>query len=663
MEEFSGLVYADRITLIFEIYRVYIKITGSDESFDRVYPMTETLLDDFDETDKYLVNAHDLFSNLASLRELSDNFSYLSEEQIKAIQKFWKTFNPGNLSEGQKTFMSIWETLPALYDELKISLLTDGLAYEGLAYRKVAESIIEGKEPLNTPFKKYLFTGFNALNRCEEELFRYLKSLGKADFFYDYDDYYVKNVHHEAGGFIRKNLKSFPPAIEIFHSNLSEEKQISFLPMSSGAGQANALPSILAEMDVSDVNSNKTAVILADEKLLIPVLYSLPASLNEVNVTMGYPVSGTSVFSLINSLGKLASGKRASPQGTNYFNFNEVLSVIKNPLLKSIIPENEAFSDLTHKSQPAWIDSEQIPGFEYKDLIFENEEIYSNPCRYLFRIFDSLIKSFQDNTDKPSVGIVNMAVLIQATELTVNLGKKINNSGIKAGPEVVFRLIKKFLGNQRVPFEGEPLAGIQVMGMLETRTLDFENIIMLSMNEGVMPKSPYNISLVPYNLRKGFGLPHLKTMMPSQHIIFIVFCKGQKKIFLLHNSTADGLSTGERSRFLHQLYYEFPIQIRERSMLFNVAQTKAREIRVEKTERVLEAMKAFTGDNSRVITPSAINEYINCPLKFYLHYITGLPGPVEKTDSLDVRVFGNILHNAMSHLYESTGSPYLQAKY
>ncbi len=274
MESLSGYIYADKLTILFELFEIYRKATKSDENFENFYTYADPLLADFDEIDKYLADARDLFSNLAGLKALEGKFSYLSDEQVAAIQQFWNTFDPDHSSEGQRTFISLWNVLQEMYSQLRHNLSSKGLAYEGMAYRKVAEDIMGNNKMDGLNAGRYLFVGFNALNKCEERLFRYLKNNGKAEFYWDYDSWYAQNEIHEAGLFIRRNLHDFPQTRPINHENLtSEKKNIYFLPVPSNTGQAEALPYVFEKLGIQQTSETQhTALVLADENLLIPVL-------------------------------------------------------------------------------------------------------------------------------------------------------------------------------------------------------------------------------------------------------------------------------------------------------------------------------------------------------------------------------------------------------
>ncbi len=337
MESLSGYIYADKLTILFELFEIYRQATKSEENFESFYTYADPLLADFDDIDKYLADARDLFSNLAGLKALEGKFGYLSEEQIAAIQQFWNTFDPEHSSEGQRTFISLWNVLQEMYSGLRANLSAKGLAYEGMAYRRVAEEIAGNNRISGLDAGRYLFVGFNALNKCEESLFRYLKNSGKAEFYWDYDSWYTQNDIHEAGLFMRRNLRDFPQSRLINHENLASEKNIFFLPVPSNTGQAEALPYIFEKTGIQqNSESGHTALVLADENLLVPALYAIPESVTNLNITIGYPILGSVVFNLVDSLYELARNKRSDPdKGITYY-YKDVLSILGNPLLKAI---------------------------------------------------------------------------------------------------------------------------------------------------------------------------------------------------------------------------------------------------------------------------------------------------------------------------------------
>jgi len=654
MESISGFILADRLTLVFELYEIYRQATRSQESFDSFYSFADPLLSDFDEIDKYLIDAEDIFSNLAGIKSLDGRFSYLSPEQIAAIRLFWNTFDPENTSDGQKTFTLLWDVLSEMYSGLRSGLAEKGLAYEGMAYRKVAEDLSSGKFefPGN---EKYVFIGFNALNRCEEKLFRFLKNVGKAEFYWDYDSWYTNNSIHEAGYFIRKNIRDFPARNEINHENLtSKEKKIYFIPVPSNTGQAEALPFIFDKLGIKkSVETENVAIVLADENLLIPALYAIPSLVSDLNITMGYPIEGSPVFSLVDSLFELGRNRKQNSDGTWIYYYKDVLSILGNPLLKTIYPEESRKTrQLVIDKNLVYLSGKDILTGQENDLLFR-AGAEENACRYLLGVTEYLLRRLSDNginTDP-----VQLEILYQVYNYLTRLKDILEGYALVPQQETLFRLIRRMLRTLHIPFSGEPLSGLQLLGILETRTLDFDNVIILSMNEGVLPRTASIPSFIPRNLRFGFGLPTPEHQDSIYAYYFYRLIQRASNVALVYDSSTGGLRTGERSRFMHQLFYELPVKVSEITPAFSISLVPETPIVVDKTGFVAEKLLGYTGENGKLLSPSAINEFLNCPLRFYFHYIAGLPQPEEVSEDIDARMFGNLLHRAMYILYRNMG--------
>jgi len=653
MAKISGLIYADKLSLIFELYSIYIEKSDSKESFDQFYPYIETILSDFDEIDKYLVNADDLFQNLSNLKDIEDKLSYLTDEQIKAIQRFWHNFNPEHKSESKKMFLSIWDLLPHLYRELKSRLRSKGLAYEGMAYREVSELIVRDNSAL-TSYKKYLFVGFNALNTCEKKLFRHLKSLGIAEFFHDYDIYYANDLQHEAGIFIRENIREFPSSIDINVENINSiDKNIKIFPIPSNTGQTRVIPEILKEYsDKNKLSHSNTAIILADERLLLPVIYSLPPDVDEVNVTMGYPMHESTVYSLIESIYRLTLNSRVTNKGIMLFSVKDVVSVLNNPL---IIP---LFKDLNNKEEilnnkaafinPVSSDSEVII-----TKLFNDPKIKSDTSEYLLQLFKFIIHELLQlrKEEKTSAELVQMDILYETFLFLTRINELLKSHEVKSGTDTLFRLIRKLMHNRQIPLAGEPLAGLQIMGILETRTLDFDNLIFLSMNEGVFPKSPNNNSFIPLNLRHGFGLPSPSSNDAIYAYYFYRLFQRAKNISLIYNSSSNGLFTGEQSRFLQQIIYELNTKTQVLPVSYLIKHPQIKKIIIDKNEELISKLSEYYSENPRALSPSAINNFIDCSLRFYFHYLERIPEKQEAIEEISQKVFGSIFHKSMNILY------------
>ncbi len=660
MEKASGYLYADRLTLLFELYKVYREVSGSGESFDTFYPYCETLLADFDEIDKYLVDAADLFGNLAGLKSIEGRFNYLTPDQIDLVRKFWNTFDPENISEGQKTFLSLWELLPAVYHGLRNRLHGQKLAYEGMAYRKAIDNIPDFASITGFDYTKFLFVGFNALNTCEEKLFRHLRNLGLAEFFWDYDTWYTNNDVHEAGFFIRNNLKNFPANKAVNHENLlSSSKRVFFVPVSSNTGQAAMLPQIFDSLGISgEKNKENTALVLADENLLLPVLYAIPGCVTEVNVTMGYPLAGSSVFNLVDSLYELARNLKTDQEGKSTWYFKDVLAILNNPLLKTRYNDlPDAIMQKVIEHNLVYLQKEEIFPDPENDFIFSGLLSAETTGRYLADIIASVMRQMTSQTgNHGSADPVQLEVLFQVYTFITRLNDLLTSYSIAPGTDTLFRLVRKMMRTMHLPFSGEPLAGLQVLGLLETRTIDFDNVILLSANEGILPRTSDASSFIPYNIRAGFGLPTPEHYDSISAYYFYRLIQRAKNIALVYDSSSGGLHTGERSRFLHQISYEMPLKVTEIFPHATIARIPVKPIVIQKTGDVLSVLNSYLVKDGKLLSPSAINEFLNCPLKFCFHHLLDLPQPVEVAEEIDARLLGNLLHKAMKILYSGFGT-------
>jgi CRISPR/Cas system-associated exonuclease Cas4 (RecB family) len=658
-QELSGLTLSDKMQLILELYSVYKKITGTADNLDDFYYYGEILLADYEEIDKSLVDAHDLFRNLADLKSMEGSFDYLSETQVSAIRQFWSSFHQDRVSTGQKDFLKFWELLYEIYGAFHEQLKGKKLAYEGMICRQVA-GMIQKTDPIRFGSERYVMVGFNALNGSEEILFRYLKRQDKALFYWDYDEQYTASSWHEAGRFIRDNIKQFPAPDQSFHfSGLAAiPKKISVIPVSSATAQAKIIPAVFRLMGLSAASDLRhTALVLPDERLMMPVLYSLPAEIRDINITMGYPLRESSAFAFLRLIIQLYRNSVDTDAGETAFSHRDVIALLKHPFVYSV-----------HKS----IADERIRQIQEKNKEFiaigelhqnSDLQVFFRPVKNadeavtcLIGALEYAIRVLLENQAK-STGDVNpfqLECLYQAYTAISRLSDILRESGLAFSSRLLFSLVQSMCAGMAVPFSGEPLAGLQVLGILETRLLDFENVIILSMNEGIMPRSMPISSFIPGNLRYGFGMP-----VPEYHdavysYYFYRLIQRAKNVFLVYDESADGLVTGERSRFIHQIAYENLFTIREIRLETNITPRIEIPIIRQKKDQVLEKLNAyFDGKSGKYLSPSSINEFINCPLKFYFHRIASLEEMEEVSEEIDPLIFGNILHASMHQIYES----------
>ena len=642
MQQISGLTTADHIKLLFELYRIYKQAKKSEESFDDFYFWGEMMLNDFDDIDKYLVNPEDLFKNLKSLKSIQDQFNYLSPEQVEAIKQFWQSFDPEKNSAHQEDFISIWNVLLEIYKQFNKKLGELGIAYEGMIYRAVADKI-KGNDVIELPHKKYVFAGFNALNNCEKKFFNYLNNNKLADFYWDYDLSYINNKHHEAGLFLRDNINQYkqPESIsgkDIFTS-LSQNKNIEIISVPSDVGQAKVITQKLKENGANTGDSpNKTAIVLADEELLVPVLHSVPDSIDKVNITMGYPVNNTPVYSLLEHIIDLQKNAKETKNGITFYHKN-VVAILNHQYVNSqYSKEATELLQYIKKNNKIVITRNELASCDFFKTIFTkintSPELSEYILNILHNIYNALKKSGQENT-------IHTTSLekeyIYHIYLSINRLKDVlHEQKIEIKMETYIRLIRKIIRNLRIPFTGEPLSGLQIMGILETRLLDFENLYITSVNEGIFPKTDAALSFIPYNLRRGFGLPTIEHQDAIYAYYFYRLLQRAKNVSIIYNSSSDGLQTGEMSRFLYQLKYESGFDIKEKSLKYDINITQPKEIRIEKSDEILKKLSKFqsSAGETKYLSPSGLSTYLRCQMQFYFRYVAELRKQDELTEEI-----------------------------
>ena len=655
----SGKRQADRVSMLFSLYDIYIGISGSSESFDEFLYWGEMLLNDFDDIDKYMVDARMLFSNLTDLREIEDGFDFLDEEQIAAIRSFWSSFYPKSDSPNQREFLAVWQVLYQLYNEFRIKLSSDGLGYDGMIFREVVEMMESGDE-VDLPYDHIVFVGLNALSISEERFLKQLKKRGVADFYWDYLSERVTDPDNRASYFVGRNMLNFPSSVQL-PSEKRGNPTIDVIGVPSGVGQAKFVNRLLNEWcesgAMSTDNALRTAVILPDENLLIPVLNAIPDSFRRVNVTMGYPLASTPVASFIEYILALQENIRLVDMKPMFY-FRDVLPVLNHRYISSTSPDVVAgiLKDIT-KENKINISREDLCKTHLLDLIFTPVSGIDGFSTYLISILEELnrilgVDSEDDVDDKPVRSNELEQEFIFHYYTTINrLRDVIISSGVEMRVDTFFRLLKRVADGITIPFHGEPLSGLQIMGVLETRSLDFDRIIILSMNEGVFPKSRPTNSFIPYNLRKGFGLPTYEHQDSIWAYHFYRLLERASNVVLMYDTRGNGGRTGEVSRFVHQLRYHYEVDINDKLLVYNVSSSKISQLSIPKRPDVMRALMAFREGGEKSLSASAINTYLDCPLKFYFSVVQGIREEDEVSETIESDVFGSILHKVMEELY------------
>lgn len=655
IQKLSGSTTADQLTLLFTLYEVYVEVTNSSESFDQFLFYCEMLLADFDDLDKYLVDAKMLYKNLSNLKEIEAYYEYLTKAQIKAIQQFWTTFTESKDSDEKQKFSSLWNVLYKIYLRFNQKLDELNLSYEGKAYRQAIESLRKGDFEIT--HEKVAFVGFNALNKCEKKLFTKLQNNKKGLFFWDYDMYYLKRADfHEAAFFLKDLIVEYPkPAGFTFETNLTDpNKKIKIFDIATNTGQSKALSLALNELPENWKDKPlQTAIALADESLLIPTLTSMPDDVEQVNISMGYPLRETRIFSLTRSLIELHQNKRISSKQIESFYHSEVIQILQFGLDSSNNLASKELSDKILKQNLVYIP--QIELTALKGLLGEIFTANIGPANfveYLIKVITLAPKQFIIE-NKNIYAIEKEACFRIITQLT-RISDILKTTQVQFNFTSLTRLLSKILEGASIPFTGEPLLGMQVMGVLETRNIDFENLVILSMNEGVFPKSGHVPSFVPYSLRKGFDMPTVEHQDAIFAYYFYRLLQRSKNVVLVYSSSVSDMKSGDPSRFIHQLQYEDNFKVEKKTISYDVGAISQRSIGIPKSTESSSALaNTYSGENKRALSPSAINTYLNCQTRFYYRYVAGIKEHDSVSEEVEANTLGSILHKTIEELYKS----------
>ena len=670
IEQLSDYQLADKIELLVMLYDHFIALSKSEESFDDFVYWGEMLLSDFDDVDKYMVDAKQLFTNVTDLKSIDDHATYLTATQIAAIRQFWTNFMPYDSSDSKKKFMETWQVLFPLYTQFREELQNKDLAYQGMIYRDVAERA-KNKETLNLPDGEIVFVGLHALSTSEIKLLQYLKTNGNADFYWDYESPFVDDPSNKASVWVERNRTLFPSKQRIESPNFDHKINLEIMGIPSGVGQAKHATSILNRLidDKKIPNPSQainTAVILPDEGLLLPVLYSVPESIGKINVTMGYSLTHSAISGLIKQLSDAQRKVRMSDDKRHYY-FRYVISILNNSLVKiAAKEEGEKLKANILANNQVMVPEDELQAHPLLQFIFRPIDSWQDISEYLKLILTSLYgyltkeKQEEEETEaeEQTYDVEPMDLerefVVQYFKTITRLEETLKDATVTMSFDTYFKLLDRLAQSLSVSFSGEPLAGLQIMGVLETRVLDFENIIILSMNEGVFPlKKPTN-SFIPYTLRKGFDMPTFEYQDSIFAYHFYRMISRAKNVYLLYDTRSEGSQSGEVSRYFYQIKYLYPDQFNLNERLFT-SQVKAPQteaIVVEKTDAVWKKMSDFLEGGERALSASAFNNYIDCPLRFYLMHVEELSEEEEVEESVEYAIFGSILHEIMQIIYD-----------
>lgn len=634
IDSYSFLEEVDKLTSIVKLYQAFKKVTGSTEKIDQFYYWGEMLLRDFDELDKYMVNAEFLFRDISNLKEVDQYFDYLTEEQKIFLKDFWQSVE-FSTEETRNRFLSLWKNLYPVYKEFQESLLKDGTAYAGMIHRLVAEGLVA--QTAATSEKKTIFAGFNALTTAEEKIVCWFVENQSATVFWDEDEFYVSSEHREAGAFFRLYRKH-PVLGKTFNerpaSHLSSRKQISIYGVPQKAGQSKLLAQQLSD-DKTFEKEGSHVIVLPDESLLMPLLYSLPLSISSINVTMGFPLVSTPFFSLIDFLFDLHRTKRKDE-----FYFKGVMAVLSHPYVNALaVAEVSELKTFITKHNQVYLE-EHV--FETKGNVLASIFKLVGKADFIPYVLDAIALF----ASAPSNGILDKEfafyfhrILTKLQELTVDEPMELS---------MLQKLFRQIARSEKVPFSGEPLKGIQIMGVLETRNLDFDHVHVLSLNEGLWPASPRQGSYLPHSIRKAYGLPTYAHQDAMYGYLFYRLLQRSEQVSLYYNTEPDVLGSGEMSRYLYQIMYEAQWPYTKKILYSSISLNQPSTIAIEKDSNVMEKLQRYA---TKALTPSTLNTYLECRLKFYLKNLLGIVEADEVEEEADARIFGNLFHDVMQFFY------------
>lgn len=683
----SGSAVTDRVSLLLELYDCYKALNPKAESLDDFIFWGDVILGDFDDTDKYLASPKQLFTNVADFKEIQDDYAYLSETQEEAIRNFISHFRKGGKltvnigSESpdvKERFLMIWNLLYPLYTSFNSALTEKGKAYEGMVYRSFVERLKteSARDILKAAFPrsdKFVFVGLNALNECEKAVMRKMRDASLAEFCWDYSSEMIQDPMNRASMFMSSNVVEFPQAFSIdpgkasgrsfVNAGVTEPEngpKIHVMSVPSSVGQTKQIPSLLAPVAEQKKGGQEdwsdTAIVLPDESLLIPVLNTLPLEIGTVNVTMGYPMSGSDIYSLMNNISALQLHVRKQKDSWAFYH-KQVWSIFSSGIIASMM-DGQARQRVKEIKTAAkyYIPQSDFAGIELFELIFRPVVTDAKATSA------EQIKAFAQYQLDVLSALGAKMTRMSGMELEVHFAKqyylsvnRLKSQVLSILPMTYTRLLQSLIGGISVPFNGEPLKGLQIMGPLETRALDFKNLIVLSCNEGTFPHRSVSSSFIPPELRKGFGLPTYENQDAVWAYYFFRMIQRAENVWLLYDSRTEGLKSGEESRYIKQLEYQYKYPLMDRSVVGYDLKIPEGEDVIAKTDEDVEIMKNMT------FSASSIEKYLSCPAKFYYTYVKRLKVETEVSESLDNSMLGIVFHDTMLALYK--GGEALQAEF
>ena len=641
----SEYVVGDSIKLVCDLHKSFVKCTGIDETLDHFYGWGQLLLTDFDDIDKNMADADKIFCNLKDIHEL-DDLSYLTDEQRELLKRFFANFSHDQETELKKRFLSLWSHFGDIYHDYNQRLRNQGIGYEGAIYREVAT-----RKDIEFEYDTYIFVGFNLLQKVEQELFANLKKAGKAHFYWDFDTYYMPRNNsaytNAAGKYIAMYLEDFPNELDVcsadIYQNMRRPKDVSFVMASTENIQARYASQWLRE-EGRCLAGRKTAVVMCDEAILAPIIQSLPPEADKVNITSGFPLGMTPIASFVSLLLDTYTSGIAG-KGTCY-RAQYASKLLRHAYTRYISDKaNDVYA--TIKEQHLVYPDQATLTMNGEDqglaLLFKTINIGNV---HLLHHVETIIKLIGVNAKDTEDAFLQESVFRMYTIIN-RLEQLAANGDMDVDINTLRRLIKQLIAAATIPFHGEPVVGIQIMGVLETRNLDFKHLLLLSCNEGNMPKGVNDSSFIPYAIRKAHGLTTIDNKVAIYSYYFHRLLQRAEEITIVYNNTTDNGHTGEMSRFMLQMMVDGQQKIKHYNLLADNSPIAHKPKSVSKAGSIKEKL-----DGMKSLSPSAINRYIKCPLMFFYQYVASIKEPDCEDDVVDNRMFGNIFHKSAQLIYD-----------
>ncbi len=654
----ASLVVADQLKQFFILHQEFNKLLITEGkptlSPDQFFPMANIILSDFAEVDYDLVNAEALFIQLEDIAQIQQQFSHFTEEQQQFLERFWSSFSDDKQRTHQQKFLELWKRMPTLYRNFHQALQNQGLITSAQTYRRLAKGTADLPDFISS-YKKLIFIGFNALNRCEEKLFKQWQEQGCALFYFDTDDYYLQDDLQEAGVFMRRNIFRSGLINSYFgHTFLGDKRSIVDVVKTQGhAAQAKVLAERINFESLAEFaeNPEKTAIILADENLLVPVMQTLPPEAGIVNITMGYPLTQSPLFGLTELWLNIQEQINKQQKHTVYY--RDALAFLSHPLSGVKAAERERLQNLLIEKQ--WV---EVPLTELHLISALAPNFFTSRhsgLQTIDALYLMLTAVLEQRQRQNQLNELEANLILEACKKLNLLYDNLDYYAPSLGLSLVFALIRKTLASLAVPLEGEPLRGIQVMGMLESRCLDFEHVIILGVNEGVMPKRNANPSFIPDSLRRANGMPVLENQDAIAAYLFYRLLQRAEKVTLVYDGLGGETEAAEPSRFIRQLAYESKLQFNYLQQEQPVKIEPSNIIVIPKKDKVWKAMESFfyQGNPFKTnnISATALTTYLSCTLQFFFRYVAKIKEPEEVAENLEANQIGSALHQALEWFY------------